>query len=220
MSSEFDAQDMSKLQRLKENFEEARDFMAYYRCAMMEVETKFKVLSEQFALQYEHNPIDIIKTRLKSYESIIAKLEKLQLPITLSSVENNLHDVAGVKVICPFVDDIYLLANSFLSQDDVRLIAEKDYIKNPKNNGYRSLHLIIEIPIFLFSEKKYIRVEVQFRTIAMEAWANLEHRLRYKKHIDGKVSETVSKELNECALLSYQLDKKMGEVRSLVEKDK
>lgn len=191
--------------------------MTYYRCAMYEVETKFKVLNEQFSLQHERNPIESIKTRIKSMDSIYEKLNRKNLPVNLSSVENNLYDVAGIRVICGFIDDIYLLCDCLLQQDDVKLIEKKDYIKNPKPNGYRSLHLIVEIPIFLCNEKKYIKVEVQLRTISMESWANLEHRLRYKKNLNLELTQKTEDALLECAENSFLIDKKMQDVRNLIE---
>ena len=169
--------------RVRDALEKFRRLMSYYRCAIMEVETKFRVLDEQFSSRHERNPIDTIKTRLKSPESILEKLERRGYEKSISSIERNLNDVAGVRVICPFKDDIYMLADCLLQQDDVRLIVAKDYIKNPKPNGYRSLHLIIETPIFLQDGRRNMRVEVQLRTIAMEFWANLEHKLRYKKNL-------------------------------------
>lgn len=135
-----------------------RTLMTYYRCAMYEVETKFKVLNEELSLKHESNPIESIKTRLKSMESIQEKLIRKNLVPNLSSVENNIYDIAGVRVICSFVDDIYMLADCLLRQDDIKLIKKKDYIKNPKPNGYRSLHLIVEIPIFLCNEKNLSRL--------------------------------------------------------------
>ena len=127
----------------------SQELMSRYRCAIMEVETKFKVLNEQFSLQHDRNPIESIKTRLKSPDSILEKLHRKNLPLTLSSIENNLFDIAGIRVICSFVDDIYMLADCLIRQDDITLLEEKDYIRNPKENGYRSLHLIVEVPIFL-----------------------------------------------------------------------
>ena len=126
--------------------------MAYYKCAIMEVETKFKVLNQEFSLEYDRNPIETIKTRLKSPDSIVKKLAKKDVPLTVESIEKNLNDIAGVRVICSFPEDIYVLADCLLQQDDIKLIEVKDYIKNPKPNGYRSLHLIVEIPIFLKDE--------------------------------------------------------------------
>ena len=152
--------DGSILGLLKSNAESMRLLMTQYRCAIMEIETKFKVLNEQFSLTNERNPIETIKTRLKSPESIIEKLNRRGLELSVDSIEKNLNDVAGIRVICPFVDDIYILCDCLLSQDDIKLIRKKDYIENPKPNGYRSLHLIIEVPIFLAEEKKHMRVEV------------------------------------------------------------
>ncbi len=194
-----------------------RTLMTYYRCAMYEVETKFKVLNEQLSLLHERNPIESIKTRLKSVNSIKEKLDRKNLPANISSVENNMYDVAGIRVICGFIDDIYMLADCLLKQDDITLIEKKDYIKNPKPNGYRSLHLIVEIPIFLCDDKKYVKVEVQLRTISMETWANLEHRLRYKKNLSPELLEKTQTALLECAESSSMIDEKMQEVRNLIE---
>lgn len=191
--------------------------MSYYRCAILEVETKFRVLNEQFSLQHERNPIESIKSRLKSFDSIREKLQRKGIPLSLSAIEENLFDVAGVRVICGFPDDIYMLAHCLLQQDDVRLVERKDYIQNPKPNGYRSLHLIVEIPIFLCNEKKLVKVEVQLRTIAMESWANLEHRLRYKKELSEEQLRLTETELSECAALSSMLDEKMQRVRDVLE---
>lgn len=184
-----------------------KELMAYYNCAIMEVETKFRVLSEELSLEYDRNPIETIKTRLKSLESIGDKLSKLKLPLTVESIEENLHDVAGVRVICGFPSDIYSLADAFLNQDDITLIKRKDYIANPKSNGYRSLHLIIEIPIFLHDEKKMMKVEVQFRTISMDWWASLEHKITYKK--DVQITDGIAQELKECAETAAALDTRM-----------
>lgn len=192
--------------------------MACYKCAMYEVETKFRVLNEQFSFRHERNPIDSIKTRLKSPESILQKLQARNLPISIASVEEHLNDIAGIRVICPFVDDIYLLANCLIQQDDITLIERKDYIENPKPNGYRSLHLIVGIPIFLQDEKKEMKVEVQLRTIAMDSWANLEHRLRYKKHLDADTERRTADELAACAHMSAELDRRMQDIRHAIER--
>ena len=185
--------------------------MAYYKCAIMEVETKFKVLNQEFSLEYDRNPIETIKTRLKSPDSIVKKLAKKDVPLTVESIEKNLNDIAGVRVICSFPEDIYVLADCLLQQDDIKLIEVKDYIKNPKPNGYRSLHLIVEIPIFLKDEKKNMRVEVQLRTIAMDFWASLEHKLSYKKDIPQDEEELLRRELLDCAQISADLDLRMEE---------
>ena len=191
-----------------------KELMAYYRCAMMEVETKFRVLNEELSLEYDRNPIETIKTRLKSVESIGDKLNYMNKPITVESIEENLNDVAGVRVICGFPSDIYTLAEAFLRQDDITLIAKKDYLANPKPNGYRSLHLIVEIPIFLHDEKKMMRVEVQLRTISMDWWASLEHKIRYKK--DVIVPADIESELKECAEAAAILDLKMESIQNRI----
>ena len=208
------------VKRFRETFQQSKQLMTYYSCALLEVETKFRVLNQQFSLEQEHNPIETIKTRLKSMESIMDKLYRKKLPFEVSSVEEYLTDVAGIRVICPFIEDIYRLADCLLQQDDVRLIGIKDYIKNPKDNGYRSLHLIVEIPIFLQNEKKQMKVEVQLRTIAMDFWASLEHRLRYKKDLDAELSTMLAAELKDCAETSASLDKRMGAVKNTIEKHK
>lgn len=206
-------------EELSAMMKEFNTLMTYYRCAILEVETKFNVLNEQLSLTRERNPISGIKTRLKSFDSIQEKLYRKGIPPTLSAVEEHLKDVAGIRVVCSFVDDIYMLADCLISQDDVTLIEKKDYIKHPKPNGYRSLHLIVEVPIFLCNEKKHIKVEVQLRTIAMESWANLEHRLRYKKNLDEELLAKTSDMLLSCAELSETLDRNMQLVRNLIEKE-
>ena len=191
-----------------------KELMAYYRCAMMEVSTKFNVLDEELSLQYDRNPIEAIKTRLKSPESIMDKLSRRGLPFSAESIEQNLNDIAGVRVICAYISDIYMLRDALLRQDDIVLVQEKDYIKNPKPNGYRSLHLIVETPIFLHDQKKQMRVEVQFRTMAMDWWASVEHKLRYKK---PAAPEEVNSELKECAEISADLDKRLEKLRQRTE---
>ena len=204
------------LDKIEDNMMPLKRLMAYYRCAIMEVETKFNVLNEEFSLEYDRNPIETIKTRLKSTESIIKKLVRRNFPLTVDSIEANLNDIAGVRVVCSFLEDIYLLADCLLQQDDVKLIQVKDYIKNPKPNGYRSLHLIIEIPIFLKDEKKDMRVEVQLRTIAMDFWASLDHKLSYKKDIPEEEAKLLRQELLECAHISADLDVRMGEIKNRI----
>lgn len=207
-------------EEMKEGYDRLQKLMSCYRCAILEVETKFRVLNEQFSLQHERNPIDSIKSRLKSAESIREKLQRRNLPVTISSIEENLNDVAGIRVICSFIDDIYMLADCLVHQDDITLLEEKDYIKKPKENGYRSLHLIVEIPIFLQDEKKNMKVEVQLRTIAMEFWANLEHRMRYKKNLSEELAQKTSRELSECAEASAALDLKMQRIRDTIEEER
>ena len=198
----------------------AQDFiklMSYYKCAIMEIETKFNVLNVEYSLEHDRNPINTIKTRLKSPQSIKEKLERQGLDYSVTTIEENIFDVAGVRVVCSFPADVYTLADAILKQDDVKLIKKKDYIENPKPNGYRSLHMIVEIPIFLANEKRAMKVEIQLRTIAMDFWASLEHQLRYKKDIDD--SEDVSRELFECAEMSSKLDMRMDNLRKKLKKE-
>lgn len=197
----------------KNRMEGFRTLMAYYRCAIMEIETKLNVLNEQFSLQYDREPISVIKTRLKKLESIKDKLEKNNLPLTIESMEENLNDIAGVRVVCSFTEDVYMIADSLLSQDDVKLISKKDYIANPKPNGYRSLHLIVTVPIFLANEKRIMKVEIQLRTIAMDSWAALEHQIRYKK--DVEFTDEMAAELYHCAQISAELDTKMDRLKNM-----
>ena len=188
--------------------------MSYYKCAMMEVETKLNVLNEEFSLRFDRNPINSIQSRLKSPVSIEEKLASKNLPMTLQTIEKNLNDIAGVRVICSFLDDIYLLADCLLGQDDITLIEQKDYIAHPKPNGYRSLHLIVQIPIYLQAGKRNMRVEIQLRTIAMDCWASLEHQLRYKKDVTD--TKQINNELKHCALLSAELDGRMDKLRKQI----
>ena len=185
--------------------------MSYYRCAMMTIDTKFKVLNEEYSMVNDRNQISAIKTRLKKPQSIIEKLDRQGFPTTLQSIEENLNDIAGVRVVCTFPEDVYTLADAFLKQDDITLVQKKDYIANPKPNGYRSLHLIVSIPIYMSSGKREMRVEVQLRTIAMDFWASLEHQLRYKK--DTVFTPEMEAELLKCAKMSADLDMRMDRLR-------
>lgn len=200
-----------------ESQEQIRGFvklMSYYKCAMMEIETKLNVLNEEFSLRHDRNPISTIKTRLKKPSSMKEKLLKRGFPCTLESIEKNLCDIAGVRVCCSFTEDVYMIAEALCKQDDIILIEKKDYIEKPKENGYRSLHLIVAIPIYLANEKKIMKVEIQLRTIAMDFWASLEHQLRYKK--DREFTVDMANELLTCANMSADLDKRMSELRKLI----
>ena len=156
------------LDLIEKNKRPMDELMSYYQCAIMEVETKFKVLNQEYSLEYDRNPIESVKSRIKSTDSIVRKLRDRGLPFSLESIERSISDIAGVRVICSFPEDIYLLADCLLRQNDITLIERKDYIATPKDNGYRSLHLIVEVPIFLRSETRMMKVEVQLRTIAMD----------------------------------------------------
>ena len=196
---------------VREQYDAFMKLMAYYRCAMMEIETKLNVLNQEFSLRYDRNPISSIKSRLKSPASIREKLTRRGINVTIENIEACLNDVAGVRVICAFPEDVRTIANALLGQDDVELIERKDYILNPKENGYRSLHLIVAVPIYLAHEKRKMRVEIQLRTIAMDFWASLEHQLRYKK--DVLFTDEMAKELKFCADLSAELDRRMDALR-------
>lgn len=209
------------IQMQAEQLKNAKPFnnlMMEFQCAIMEVETKLKVLNEEFSQEYNRNPFESIKSRLKSPESIYDKLRRKGYSTTVENIRENLTDVAGVRVICSFPDDIYRLAELFIRQDDITLIKRKDYISNPKPNGYRSLHLIVDIPVFLSNEKKYMKVEVQFRTIAMDFWASLEHKLKYKKHV--KNAEEIVRQLKNCADSIEVLDYEMQEIRDKIDQSR
>ena len=194
-------------------FQEA---MMMYTCAIREVKTKLEVLNDELSVRNQRNPIEMIKSRVKKPMSIIEKLQRRNLPVSLSSMVENLDDVAGVRVICSFVDDIYDVADMLIRQDDVRVINIKDYIRNPKDNGYRSYHMIIEVPVFFSERKQYMRVEVQIRTIAMDFWASLDHELKYKKIIDD--AEEISREMKEGADIIAGTDERMLSIRKRIEK--
>ena len=209
---------------IEEAFQEGGEIVRFrrmimrYQCAMLEVKTKLDVLNAELSLQTSRNPFETIKCRIKSPRSILEKLERNHLTPTVENAENNLNDIAGVRVICSFPDDIYMLADCLLAQDDITLIAKKDYIKNPKPNGYRSLHLILSVPIFLSNEKKYMNAEVQFRTIAMDFWASVDHKLKYKKDIDN--TEEIVRLLKACADSIEALDYQMQEIRNKIDSAK
>ena len=190
--------------------DQARQFqqaMMRYTCAIREVKTKLEVLNDELSVKNQRNPIEMIKSRVKKPKSIVEKLQRRGFEISLESMEKNLDDVAGIRIICSFLDDIYEVADMLIRQDDVKVIAVKDYIQNPKPNGYRSYHMIIEIPVFFSDSKKPIRVEVQIRTIAMDFWASLEHKIAYK--FEGNAPENLLKELKACADMVDMLDAKM-----------
>ncbi|MBQ3498163.1 MAG: GTP pyrophosphokinase family protein [Clostridia bacterium] len=206
--------DSDMIEWIQERMKDFDLLMSYYRCAMMEIETKFKVLNEEFSLEHDRNPISSIKTRIKSFDSITEKLERKGLPFEVDSVEKYINDVAGIRVICTFPEDVYLLADALLKQDDIMLIRKKDYIAEPKENGYRSLHLIVAVPIYLAHEKRLMKVEIQLRTLAMDFWASLEHQLRYKK--DFEFTQEMADELKLCAEQSAALDLRMEALRKQV----
>lgn len=190
------------------------ELMVKYRSAIREVTTKLEILNDELSSSMNGNPIESIQARVKRPYSIAKKLTRLNQPVTVDAITENLNDVAGIRVICPFIDDIYKVADMLLQQDDVRLIRQKDYIKQPKENGYRSLHLVIEIPVFFSTKKELIRVEIQIRTVAMDFWASLEHQIRYKN--DSPEVQAIVDELKDCADTIAQTDIRMQELRQRI----
>ena len=204
-----------RAKRMMWSMVEYKDMQMLYTCALKEIETKFEILQTEFKIKHKRNPISNISTRLKRTESIAEKMIKNGFPVSIESIEKNINDIAGIRVICSYIDDIYFIADALLRQDDIRLIARKDYIKTPKPNGYRSLHLIVTVPVFLADERKEVKVEVQIRTIAMDFWASLEHQLKYKKDVQGE--EELHIQLRECADVIAETDEKMLKIREKIE---
>lgn len=209
---------MMQTKRIMSEVIDYKELMMMYTCAIKEIRTKFDVLNTEFNVRYQRNPINFIKTRIKRSSSIIEKLEKKGLPFTLKNIQENVKDVAGVRVICSYADDIYELAKTFVRQDDITLIEEKDYIANPKPNGYRSYHLIVKVPVFFSNQTRDMMVEVQIRTIAMDFWASLEHQLKYKQEVENE--QEIIKELKECADVIAGTDARMLAIRKDIDANK
>ena len=195
--------------------EEFSHMMMMYNGAIREMKTKLQVLNDELSITRNRNPIEFIETRIKSPDSIATKLKKKGVPLTVENVKEHLNDVAGVRVICAFLDDIYQVANMLEEQDDVEIIKTKDYIKKPKKNGYRSLHLIATLPVFFSSGKENVRVEIQIRTIAMDFWASLEHSVKYKRSV--RDAEDIVYELRACADVINRTDVHMQSIRDKIE---
>lgn len=189
---------------------EFQQLMMIYESATKQIETKLDILNKENKVAGRRNTIETIKSRIKSPQSIAAKLEKKHLPVTFESMTKNLNDIAGIRVICPYISDIYSVRDTLLKQPDLKLLEEKDYIQNPKESGYRSLHLVIEVPVYLSESTHNVRVEIQLRTIAMDFWACLEHELRYKT--SAKVPESVRRELFRVAETIAMTDREMEEI--------
>ena len=196
--------------------EQFMELMMRYSAAIREVRTKFEVLNDEFSLRNSRNPIESISSRVKRPMSIVGKLRRRGLPLTVEAIEQFLNDVAGVRVICSFIDDIYAVAEMFARQDDVTVLEVKDYIRKPKPNGYRSYHMIVEIPVFFSDCKRPMRVEIQLRTVAMDFWASLEHQMKYKKNSADRPE--ISAELKSCAETIAATDARMLGIRKRIEK--
>ena len=204
---------MEKLKIVMMQSQQFQEMMMMYKCAIREVRTKAEVLNDEMSVRYHRNPISNITSRVKKPESIAQKLYKKSLPFTVEAIMSNLSDVAGVRIICEFIDDIYSIAAMLAMQDDLKLIKIKDYIKYPKPNGYRSYHMIVEIPVFFSKGKTPMRVEIQIRTMAMDFWASLDHELKYKKNIDPQDEEVIASELLACAERIAETDTIMQQIR-------
>ena len=191
-----------------------QEMMMMYNCAIREVRTKLEVLNDEMSIRNTHNPIEMIKARVKKPQSIAEKLIRRGHPVEVDSIMENIHDVAGIRVICSFIDDIYKVASMLAAQDDITVLEVKDYIKNPKANGYRSYHMIVEIPVFFSERKLNMKVEVQIRTIAMDFWASLEHQLKYKKDVDDP--EAIVQRLCDIAERINATDLEMQEIRDRI----
>lgn len=200
---------------MKDMFSGFRTLMMCYDSAIREVKTKLEILNDELSLVGD-SPIASIAFRRKKPYSILEKLKRKNLDITLEAIEENLNDIAGIRVICSFVDDIYKVSEMLQKQDDLTVIDIKDYIRNPKANGYRSYHMIVEVPVFFSNEKKPMRVEVQIRTVAMDFWASLEHKMKYKHEVVN--AEEISKELTACAEIIAQTDLQMMKIREKIQK--
>lgn len=193
------------------------ELMMMYRCAIREIRTKLEVLDDEFSAEYKRNPISFIKSRIKKPESIYRKLKKLGYDFTAENIQTQLHDVAGIRVVCAFIDDIYTIAELLSNQDDIKVLEIRDYIKNPKPNGYRSYHMIVEIPVFFSKGKTPMLAEIQIRTIGMDFWATLEHQLRYKQGIEEMGGyDIVSRELYSCAQKIIDTDNEMLRIKNMI----
>ncbi|EHI98573.1 RelA/SpoT domain protein [Clostridium sp. DL-VIII] len=201
---------------IEERIEEISETLLIYRSAIKEVKTKLDILDDELKIKRKRNPIEYMKSRVKTPNSIMEKLRRKGFEMSIKSAKKNLNDIAGIRVICSFVGDIYDIANMLIRQDDIKLIEEKDYIKSPKPNGYRSLHLVVEVPIFFSDHVEPVRVEVQIRTIAMDFWASLEHKLYYKT--SGESPAHIKQDLKECAELIASTDMRMQDIHKEVEK--
>lgn len=195
-------------------FENTRDYLVMrnlYESAVKQLALKFEVLNSEFNIQYSRNPIHHIESRVKSAQSIVAKLARKGMPFTIASAKQNINDIAGVRVVCSYIDDVYRVSEIFERQKDVEILKKQDYIKEPNYNGYRSLHLDIRIPVYLSDRTEYVVAEIQLRTIAMDFWASLEHDIRYK--VDKtKLPKGINEEMLDCAEKIAEIDRHMQDM--------
>ena len=210
VNDQMDEESMSKL-FAHEGIQRFQEIMMMYRCAIKEVQTKLENLNDEMSTKRQRNPINSIKSRIKTPRSIYEKINRKGMDMNMDTLLNDMHDIAGIRVVCSFIDDIYAIANMLTLQDDITLIKMKDYIKTPKENGYRSLHLVVEVPVFLSDRKQIMKVEVQIRTIAMDFWASLEHQIHYKNMDNAPI--TIIDDLKKCADNIYETDIEMQSIR-------
>lgn len=202
---------------LTELFDEFKSLRHVYSAGIKEIRAKLEILDDEFKFRYDHNPIHHMEYRLKSAKSILTKARKKYIPLTIDAISTSIKDIAGVRVICNYTDDIYTIAKLLINQDDITLLKTKDYIKKPKENGYRSLHLVVEVPIFLSDRRQPIPIEIQIRSIAMDYWASLEHQLKYKSCNCSSID--IQQELLECANTITTLDAKMENLHNLLKEN-
>lgn len=195
------------MKQLKMMDKELKRFLMSYKFGLEEIKTKINILNEEFQYSHDYNPIEHVKSRIKSPESIFEKLSRKDLEISLSSIKENIKDIAGIRIVCSFVSDIYKINEMLQNQKDLKTIKYKDYIKNPKANGYQSLHLILQVPVFMSDRVEDVCVEIQIRTIGMDFWASLEHKIYYKYNND--IPQKLKDELKEAAITVAQLDRRM-----------
>lgn len=208
---------MEKIADMSEHFSQTIDpILRMYNAAMNATTARMEIIRDEFYFRKQRCPLHHIDTRLKSADSILGKLRKKDLPLTLTAACNNIYDIAGIRIVCPYIKDVYLIRERILAQDDICIMEEKDYIKNPKRNGYRSLHLIIRIPVYFMNKKQLVPVELQIRTLAMDLWASLEHDIKYKSlHNECDIDFTAK--LYECSGLIYQAEEEMEKMNEVLE---
>lgn len=199
--------DIAEGSELEKTLKKFTSRMQLYRGGIKEIRTKLEILDEEFQSKFSYNPIHNIESRLKSIPSIVQKIKAKGLEVSVDSITENITDIAGIRVICNYIDDIYRVAKMLTAQDDITILHMRDYIKNPKASGYKSLHLIVEIPVFLSTGSVPIPVEIQIRTIAMDFWASLEHKLKYKtnKSVDADLHERLKKCADEISVIDYEM---------------
>lgn len=224
----MDIEDIKETMSKQFNVAEGSDTMVYfdnmlsfvelnhiYSSALEEITTKLKILDDEFQVIHKHNPIHHMERRVKGTQSLLSKLNRKNLPVTVESAKENIYDIAGMRVVCNYIEDIYVLEKFLLKQEDIKLLKRKDYIENPKGNGYRSLHLVVSVPVFLSKSTEHTPVEIQIRTIGMDMWASLEHKMRYKN--TKKDTDAYVELLQECALEISSVENKMQDMHNDIE---